>query len=74
MACGAETSLNEVVNLLSILSNKEIEVEYLAERRGDVKRSLANIEKASKIIDYEPIFDFKSGLEITYNWYKNLYK
>jgi UDP-N-acetylglucosamine 4-epimerase len=74
VACGAETSLNEVVNLLSILSNKEIEVEYLAERRGDVKRSLANIEKASKIIGYEPIFDFKSGLEITFNWYKNLYK
>jgi UDP-N-acetylglucosamine 4-epimerase len=74
VACGAETSLNEVVNLLSNLSNKEIEVEYLAERRGDVKHSLANIEKASKVIGYEPIFDFKKGLEITYNWYKKMYK
>ena len=73
VACGAETSLYEVVNLLSNLSNKEIEVEYLVERRGDVKRSLANLEKALKFIGYKPIFDFKTGLEITYNWYKKLY-
>jgi len=73
IACGKETSLNELVSLLASLSNNNPEIKYSAERAGDVRRSLANIEKATSLIGYNPLFDFSKGLEITFNWYKQNY-
>jgi UDP-N-acetylglucosamine 4-epimerase len=73
IACGNETSLNELVSLLASLSNNNPEIKYSAERAGDVRRSLANIEKATSLIGYNPLFDFSKGLEITFNWYKQNY-
>jgi UDP-N-acetylglucosamine 4-epimerase len=72
IACGEETSLNKVVSILSILSNTNVNIKYNQERIGDVKRSLADISKAKKLIGYSPDYDFKQGLEVTYNWYKNI--
>ena len=39
-------------------------------RAGDIKDSLASIEKANRLLDYNPKFDFEKGLEIVFDWYK----
>jgi nucleoside-diphosphate-sugar epimerase len=45
--------------------------EYKAERKGDIKNSLANISKAKSLLGYEPLVDLKNGMKLTIDWYKN---
>ena len=71
VACGEETSLNQLVSILSDIASKKVEVKYSEERIGDVKRSLADISKASRLLGYHPKYTFREGLELTFNWYKN---
>jgi UDP-N-acetylglucosamine 4-epimerase len=67
IACGEQTTLNELWQEFLNLSGKNIEPKYLPARRGDVKHSLANINKAKDIIKYTPIIKIKEGLEITFS-------
>jgi nucleoside-diphosphate-sugar epimerase len=46
------------------------EVRYAEERGGDVKHSLANIQRAKESFGYEPQVAFREGLERTIDWYK----
>jgi UDP-N-acetylglucosamine 4-epimerase len=75
VAFGANASLNDLVLLLkSLLSAHnpaiaDIEVIYGPERAGDVKHSLANIDKARELLGYNPEIDFATGLAKTIGWY-----
>lgn len=62
IACGKRTSLNEIIKILSKFLGKEIKAEFQEERKGDVKHSLASIEKAKDDLGYRPIIDFNDGL------------
>ncbi|QCW99666.1 SDR family oxidoreductase [Aggregatimonas sangjinii] len=74
-ACGNRTSLNELVSYLKEFLGdfdseiKNIEVVHGEKRLGDVPHSLASIEKAKKLLDYEPRFDIKDGLRHCIAWY-----
>ena len=70
VACGEQTSLNDVVSLLNKISGKNINVVYKEFRSGDIRHSKANIEKIKKQLNYTPTVFFSTGLEIVYNWYK----
>jgi UDP-N-acetylglucosamine 4-epimerase len=56
--------------LLQELSHKNIAANYGHERKGDVRHSKASIEKAKQILGYDPLFNFKDGLALVYDWYK----
>ncbi len=71
VACGEQVTLKELVNLLSIISNKKIEINFQNERLGDVKHSKASIEKIQKTLKYNPRFKFNEGLKIVFDWYLN---
>ena len=71
IACGAQTSLTELWKEIKNLIGSEISAKYGPERKGDVPHSKANINKAKRILDYNPSIDVKTGLEKTYLWYKN---
>jgi UDP-N-acetylglucosamine 4-epimerase len=43
-------------------------------REGDVKHSLANINKAKKFLCYLPLYGIKEGLSKTIDWYIKFYK
>ncbi|MCF8330293.1 MAG: SDR family oxidoreductase [Crocinitomicaceae bacterium] len=70
VACGEQISLNEIIDLIQVISKKNLDVKYTVERIGDIKHSKASIEKISKELAYVPTIKFESGLEIVYNWYK----
>ena len=69
-ACSEQTSLNEMVQLLSEILSQDLRVEYREERQGDVKHSLADITKAMKLLDYRPVVRFNEGLKKAYKYYE----
>jgi UDP-N-acetylglucosamine 4-epimerase len=74
MACGDQVTLNEMIEMLNQISGKSITAKYGPERKGDVKHSKASINKISELLNYEPKFRFKKGLEIVFDWYKTQIK
>jgi UDP-N-acetylglucosamine 4-epimerase len=69
VACGDQTSLNQMISILKDFSNKDLSVIYQAERAGDVKHSKANIDKIKETLGYSPKISFQDGLKIVYDWY-----
>jgi UDP-N-acetylglucosamine 4-epimerase len=75
VACGERTDLNTLIDLLKQSLSKhdkailDIETIYGPLRLGDVPHSLASIDKAKKILDYQPQFNLKEGLEEAVEWY-----
>ena len=68
IAFGQEVSLNEVYNfIIKYLSKPNISPKYIQTRKGDIKNSLADINKAKNLLNYNPTFNFKKGLEYLIN-------
>ena len=76
IAASERTSLNKLFNEIKDIAYKNgIKYSYLKKkyykfRDGDIKHSLANINKAKKILGYKPLFFFSEGLSKTFEWYK----
>ncbi|MFH1119447.1 MAG: SDR family oxidoreductase [Bacteroidota bacterium] len=75
VAYGENASLNELYNYLTgFLSafNPEIagiKPVYGPPRKGDVLHSLASIDKAGRLLGYNPEYSLRSGLEQAIQWY-----
>jgi UDP-N-acetylglucosamine/UDP-N-acetylgalactosamine 4-epimerase len=75
IACGEQTTLNQLHDALSStlrrlkpdLALKS--AEYGPERPGDVRHSLASIERAEKELGYDPQVRAKQGLERVTEWF-----
>jgi len=70
IACGQRITLNEVIRLINRILGKEIRPIYAPPRAGDVRHSLADIQKAQKLIGYKPVVSFEEGLRKAIDWYK----
>lgn len=71
VAYGERISLNTLWKDLQAISNKKLTAIYGPPRKGDVQDSLANIDKAKKLLDYDPLFSVKDGLELTWEEFGN---
>ena len=75
VAFGQRATLNELVENLKLNLGKfdnriaKIKIEYGPERIGDIPHSLASIEKAKKLLNYNPIYSLKNGLQEATQWY-----
>ncbi|MBL4755111.1 MAG: SDR family oxidoreductase, partial [Flavobacteriales bacterium] len=75
VAYGENTSVKELVNLLrDLLSDRDediakVGVDYQKARLGEVKHSLASIEKAKNLLGYHPRYSMQEGLEEAITWY-----
>ena len=74
VACGEQTSLNQMLDALRRLSKVDVEVVYEQQRAGDVKHSLADIERARKVLGYTPKVFAEEGLEKSLEWYRTARK
>lgn len=70
VAVGERVTVTNLWNTIKELSNSKTEIIYRAERLGDVRDSLANIDKARNQINYNPEVKLKDGLEKSLEWYK----
>lgn len=63
VGCGRQIRLNEIINFLEEEKGRKIEVDYKEPRTGDVKDSLASLEKICSDLGYRPLIDFYEGIE-----------
>ena len=69
VASGREVSVNELVRLLLEALGSDVEVRHGPPRPGDVRRHLASIDLARRLIGYEPRTSLRDGLAETVAWY-----
>jgi len=75
IAFGERITLNELFGMLRenlAIFDKEIagiEPVYVSERPGDIPHSLASIDKARKLLGYDPQYSVKEGLKEAIAWY-----
>lgn len=65
VACGRQTSLNELLRTLNTITGESRQAQYLPARAGDVKHSLADITRAKTILGYSPRTALEEGLGAT---------
>lgn len=71
VACGARYSLLDLVAELRKATGREIAPLFAPPRAGDIKHSLASIEKARRGLGFEPRVGFGEGLAKTLAWYRS---
>lgn len=69
---GERCSLNDVLRGLSKIVGRNLDPDYAAPRAGDVRHSLADIERARRLLGYDPKVRFEDGLRQTVSWFKSL--
>jgi UDP-glucose 4-epimerase len=70
IGCGKNYSCNELLNYLTDrFADGMISVSNKPPRPGDVRETLASIEKAKRILGYEPQADFWKGVDNTIDWW-----
>jgi len=70
IAVGDVTTLNQLWKYISDIAEIDIPASYREERKGDVRHSLANVNKAQQLIGYQPAVTIQKGLQTTFEWYK----
>jgi UDP-glucose 4-epimerase len=71
IACAKSISLNTLVALIGKVLEREIVPRYEPARAGDIKHSLADINRA-KGMGYIPRYDLREALFETIEWFKRL--
>jgi UDP-glucuronate 4-epimerase len=61
-------SLSNMIETLENALGKKAIKEFLPPQPGDVERTFADISKARNELDYNPVFDFKKGIEEFVRW------
>lgn len=69
VAYGEATTLNELWTAIKDITQTSVDAIYGESRIGDIKHSLADITKAKKILQYDPLYSIKDGLQIASKWY-----
>ncbi|MCG9969101.1 SDR family oxidoreductase [Pelotomaculum terephthalicicum JT] len=69
IAGGNRIALNDLLDALADITGSQVDAVYLKSRPGDVKHSMAGIEKASKMLGYFPKTNINEGLRLTVEWF-----
>ncbi len=71
LATGREISIRNLAEWINEITGNDSGIVFTTRRNWDKKtRLLASIEKARRILNYEPKMDFKKGLEHVNVWFK----
>ena len=70
IAFGERIDLNFLWQRLNEISNTTLDATYGPPRAGDVQDSLANIDKARRLLGYDPLYSVPDGLQVTWDKFK----
>lgn len=75
LASGKETRIIDLANMINEAVGNKAGIKFVEKRKWDTKnRLLASVERAKKLIGYEPRTGFKEGLLKTIQWFKKNWK
>ena len=64
------TNMELTHQILGLMGSNESSIEYVADRQGHDIRYSVDITKIKQELGYEPLVDWKKGLEQTVQWYR----
>lgn len=70
IAFGESTTLLQLFEYIREIAQSDLQPTFGPFRKGDIPHSLANIEKASTNLNYQPSISVREGLKIAFDWYK----
>jgi nucleoside-diphosphate-sugar epimerase len=65
---GHTTSVNALIKKIEDISGKSASVRYEEQQKGDVKDTLADISKATRLLSWKPQTDIETGLKAYIDW------
>lgn len=68
LAYGQGSTLQDLVNLISLALRKDVDATYESARPGEVTRYVADISKARKLLGYNPQTPLTAGVLKAINW------
>lgn len=72
VASGKKLSVNELYEIIRKTLESDVKPEYLPERPGDIKHSLADVSNLEKINFKAESDNFENQLIVTINWFKTI--
>jgi len=69
VGAGARTSLMELLDMVREISGVDVPVSHRPPREGDVRDSLAGLERARAVLGYAPLVDVREGMRRTWDWF-----
>jgi len=69
IGCGERSSVNDLLHRITAHLKLPADCDKRPPRAGDVRDSMASIDRAHDLIGYRPIVPFAEGLRITLDWY-----
>lgn len=73
VAVGERITVNQLYTIISRLAGSNQPANHRASRAGDIRNSLADISKATKLLGYAPTVRAEEGLKRTMEWFKSYY-
>ena len=70
VGAGERISLNQLFSEMATYLGLDLTPEYAEARGGDVRHSLASLDRARDWLGYEPAVDWRVGLGRTLEWYR----
>ena len=71
VGAGDRTSLNQLLQLVRDVSGVDVRAEYRPPRAGDVRDSLAGLDRVRQVLGYDPEVSLADGLRITWEWMRS---
>lgn len=69
LGSAASVSLNEIIDVIERGTGKKARVASAPPHPSDIRVTLASIDKAKRILDWEPCFGIEAGIENSLRWY-----
>ena len=69
LACGGRTTINEILQQLTELSPRPLDIRNVDPRPADVRHSQADISKISTDLGYAPAIGVDEGIRRTWAWF-----
>jgi nucleoside-diphosphate-sugar epimerase len=67
---GHETiNMNDLIARLESVIGKKAQIEQLPANKADMQANWANVEKATRLLGWQPQVNLEEGLQLTVEWY-----
>ncbi|MFA6004090.1 MAG: SDR family oxidoreductase [Elusimicrobiota bacterium] len=73
IANGRNYSLLDIIRVLEDLLGHKVERRHHSKRKGDVRKTNADISRAKRLLGYRPMVGFDAGLRLTWDYFVKQY-